>query len=65
MKPLSRILADIALLPVSGCIFPDNRDYSENIAPTSATLGGHHKPIRTMELKKPLKPRLSELGLKG
>jgi hypothetical protein len=28
MKSLLRILARIALLPVAGCIFPPNRDYS-------------------------------------
>jgi hypothetical protein len=30
MKSILRILADIALLPVSGCIFPPNRDLSED-----------------------------------
>jgi hypothetical protein len=28
MKSILRILADIALLPVSGCILTGNRDYS-------------------------------------
>jgi hypothetical protein len=27
MKSILRILADLALLPVTGCIFPPNRDY--------------------------------------
>jgi hypothetical protein len=30
MKSILRILADIALLPVSGCIFPPNRDFSDD-----------------------------------
>ncbi len=30
MKSILRILADIALLPVSGCILPPNRDNRDN-----------------------------------
>jgi len=30
MKTILRLLADIALLPVTGCIFPQNRDFSAN-----------------------------------
>jgi hypothetical protein len=30
MNSILRILANIALLPVTGCIFPANRDYSDD-----------------------------------
>jgi hypothetical protein len=65
MKSFSRILADIALLPVSGCIFPDHRDFSGEHNPSSMTLSGRHKFIRTSERKKLLKSRLGDLGFKG
>jgi hypothetical protein len=38
MKSILRIFADIVLLPVTGCIFPANRDYSDADAPAPATL---------------------------
>jgi hypothetical protein len=31
MKTILRMLAYIALLPVTGCIFPRNRDYSGDV----------------------------------
>ncbi|HEV2692779.1 MAG TPA: hypothetical protein VG347_07765 [Verrucomicrobiae bacterium] len=65
MKTFSRILADLALLPISGCIFPDNRDFSHDPASSSANLSGHNKSIRTVERKKTFKPRLGEIGMKG
>lgn len=36
MRSILRILADIALLPVSGCIFPPNRDCSNERADSDA-----------------------------
>ena len=65
MKSFANILAEIALLPISGCIFPGNRDFSDEPVPSSATLSGRSKPVRTAERKKALKPRLGEIGLKG
>ena len=38
MKSILRFLADLALLPVTGCIFPDNRDNSE--APANPPAAG-------------------------
>ena len=65
MKTFSRILADIALLPVSGCIFPDHRDFSDDLNSSSATLSGRNKSARTVERKKIHRLHLGEAGLKG
>jgi hypothetical protein len=37
MKSILRILADLALLPVRGCAFPGNRDYSDDCPRTPVT----------------------------
>ena len=38
MKSILRLLADLALLPVRGCTFPGNRDYSDDCPCTPVTL---------------------------
>jgi len=43
MKSILRILADLLLLPVTGCIFPGNRDYSEETGNPPATIGRPHQ----------------------
>jgi len=65
MKTFSRILVELALLPIAGCIFPDNRDFSDVTDPASASLSGRQKPMRTVEQKRTFKPWLGEIGLKG
>jgi hypothetical protein len=34
MKSILKMLANLALLPVAGCIFPGNRDHSDNVTRT-------------------------------
>jgi len=49
MKRFLRMLADLALMPVSGCVFPPNRDGTDARDDSEA-------PARRSEIKEAMKP---------
>ena len=58
MKSILRILTDIVLLPVTGCIFPGNRDYTAEMTDQPATSNRRKKEgPRGQAIPKALKNR--------